>query len=768
MLTQQPTEVTLSQILEASLNGIITYESIRDEAGQIIDFQFVRLNAVARQLLHLPDDVAGKPMLEQLPGVKEAGLFDQFAQVVETGEPRRFDVPFPAGDDLFWYDMSVVRLDDGFVVTFNDITPIKRTTLENDRQRVLLDGIVNASLNGIITYQALRNESGAIYDFRAMLLNPVAQRVLALPDVEPGWLILDKFPGVKDRGLFEVYVQVVETGQPQRFETPFEINGVSGWYDVAVVRLDDGFVITFNDITESKQATMAVERQTALLNSVLDSSINGIMSFDAIRDETNTIVDFRILTANAASEQFTQLPAQTLVGSTAMTLFPANVETGLFARYVHTTETGEPTHLDVHYEQEQGSLDIWLNITAQKLGDGFVVTFADISVSKRAAQAIEQAARQLQMMIDTSQTGIMLISPVRNDADTIIDFRFRVVNRQVASYVGQQPDTLIGALASRWFPDYRTNGLLDRYRQTCLTGEPQRFDFHYQSTITTADVWFDIASARIDGDVLVTFSDYTTLKQLQQQLEQSILELQRSNQNLEQFAYVASHDLQEPLRKIQAFGDIIQTRYAPVIGSDGADMIRRMQSAANRMQVLIKDVLAYSRVATRRETVAPVNLNTVLDEVENDLETVIEHSQAIIRRARLPTLPGDAPQLRQLFQNLISNALKFRQPGQTPIISVMARLVPGRDTPFSLTPTDGDRLFYQITVADNGIGFEPHYAQQIFQIFQRLHGRTQYEGTGIGLAIVQKVVENHQGYIRAEGQPGAGATFDILLPAGDD
>ena len=222
------------------------------------------------------------------------------------------------------------------------------------------------------------------------------------------------------------------------------------------------------------------------------------------------------------------------------------------------------------------------------------------------------------------------------------------------------------------------------------------------------------------------------------------------------------------MRKIQAFGDIIKSQFAPVIGDGGADMIGRMQSAAARMQILIKDVLAYSRIATKRETVESVNLNQVVADVLSDIETAINDKQAIVTIGLLPTVRGDAAQLRQLFQNLVSNALKFTKTNKntgSPTISINSCQIHGRDSiGFVLPSNEIDRLFHLIEVIDNGIGFDPEQAERIFQVFQRLHGRSEYQGTGIGLAIVQKVIDNHQGHIMAEGRPGQGATFRILLP----
>ena len=338
--------------------------------------------------------------------------------------------------------------------------------------------------------------------------------------------------------------------------------------------------------------------------------------------------------------------------------------------------------------------------------------------------------------------------------------------------MGQEPEAVIGGLGSEWFPDYKTNGLFEAYRKTYLTGESQRFDIHYDGS--GIDVWLDIMATKMGDEVLVTFGDYTPLKKLQQELEASVLDLQRSNANLEQFAYVASHDLQEPLRKIQAFGDILETKYGPLLGEHGADMIQRMQSAAARMQILIKDVLAYSRIATRRDAIRLVNLGEIVTNVVDDLETAITDHQATVTIDALPTVVGDAGQLRQLFQNLLSNSLKFmkplsddraKEPDQSnAFISITVQTIRGRDAGMAILPGDADRQFHLIEVADNGIGFDPHHADRIFQVFQRLHNRTVYQGTGIGLAIVKKVVENHNGYIQAVGRPGEGATFQILLP----
>ena len=215
---------------------------------------------------------------------------------------------------------------------------------------------------------------------------------------------------------------------------------------------------------------------------------------------------------------------------------------------------------------------------------------------------------------------------------------------------------------------------------------------------------------------------------------------------------MASHDLQEPLRKIQTFGERLAVKWGEALGEGGRDYLARMQNAAARMQTLIEDLLSYSRVTTRPEPFSPVALAPLVQEVVADLSARIEQTGGRVEVDDLPVIESSPHQMRQLFQNLLGNSLKFHGL-EPPVLRVSARPAPA---------PDGERV--EIRVSDNGIGFEEKYLDRIFQPFQRLHGRSQYEGTGMGLAICRKIVERHGGTITAKSAPGAGATFIITLP----
>ena len=247
------------------------------------------------------------------------------------------------------------------------------------------------------------------------------------------------------------------------------------------------------------------------------------------------------------------------------------------------------------------------------------------------------------------------------------------------------------------------------------------------------------------------------------ELLESTYQLARSNDNLQNFASVASHDLQEPLRKIQQFGAILNDRFADQLG-EGVDYLNRMQAAANRMSTLIRDLLAFSRLSTQRDSALEVPLNPVINSVLMDLDLVTQETGAVLSIGKLPTVVGDASQLGQLFQNLLSNALKFRRPDVIPAIAVSAHRVAADNLPEGIKPSRHAVLYHRIDVTDNGIGFDEKYVGRIFEVFQRLHGKNSYAGTGIGLAICEKVVTNHGGAITARSQEGQGATFSVYLP----
>ena len=252
-------------------------------------------------------------------------------------------------------------------------------------------------------------------------------------------------------------------------------------------------------------------------------------------------------------------------------------------------------------------------------------------------------------------------------------------------------------------------------------------------------------------------------KMAQDRLEKTAAMLSQSNRELQDFASVASHDLQEPLRKIQAFGDRLKTKCEDQLNEDGKDYLARMQNAANRMQTLINDLLTFSRVTTKAQPFSKVDLEVVVRDVLSDLEVRIEQTGGTVEVSNLPVIDADRLQMRQLFQNLIANALKFRKPNEAAVVRISSLSESSHEVEgasWLLTTPD----VVEISISDNGIGFDEKYLDRIFTVFQRLHGRNAYEGTGVGLAVCRRIVERHGGTITAQSKPDCGATFIIKLP----
>lgn len=250
-------------------------------------------------------------------------------------------------------------------------------------------------------------------------------------------------------------------------------------------------------------------------------------------------------------------------------------------------------------------------------------------------------------------------------------------------------------------------------------------------------------------------------KQVENNLKIYMEKLKKSNQELQDFAYIASHDLQEPLRKVRAFSDRLKSKYKNALGDQGNDYLDRMQNAAARMQSFITDLLSYSRVTTKARPFAVTDLSKIVSEVLDDLQIRIEDVNGRVDVEHLPVIDADALQMRQLFQNLIGNALKYHKKDVAPLIKVYPA---EQDLKAGGSDTASHNGFCHITVEDNGIGFEEKYAEKIFGVFQRLHGRSDYKGSGVGLAICRKIIDRHSGEIIAQGKPGEGAKFIITLP----
>ena len=377
--------------------------------------------------------------------------------------------------------------------------------------------------------------------------------------------------------------------------------------------------------------------------------------------------------------------------------------------------------------------------------EGGLVVIRDISESRK----LEEATRTQDFI-----TSVLENLPNMVFVKEANELRFVMFNKAGEELLGFSRQDLVGKNDFDFFPKAEAEFFTSKDRKVLEDGKLLDIP---EETLPTRDKGprtlhtkkIPIFDKSGKPQYLLGISEDITDRKRQEEREMYTKALEVSNREMQDFVFVASHDLQEPLRKIQSFGQFLKDEFKETLGETGRDYVERMQSAAQRMQILINDLLTLTRVTTKAQPFTPVDLNQIVQEVLVDLETRISEQKGLVEVSPLPTLKADPTQMRQLFQNLIGNGLKFRKPDLPPVIKVGAATLGGN---------------VRIKVEDNGIGFDNKYAEQIFRVFERLHGRGQYEGTGIGLAICKKVVERHGGEIKAEGFPGKGSLFTIELP----
>jgi len=494
-------------------------------------------------------------------------------------------------------------------------------------------------------------------------------------------------------------------------------------------------------IPPGKQAQEALRQANAYNRSLLEASLDPLLAIGP---------DGKITDVNAATEVVTGCARPTLIGTDFSDYFtdPEKARAG----YQQVFREGLVRDYPLELRHRDGRItSVLYNASVYRDENGNVAgIFAaarDITKRKRAEEALRQSEQRFSSMLEG----------VRDYAIIFLDLDGRITswNKGAERIKGYRSEEIVGQHFSRFYaPADIATGKPARELEVA-TSEGRFEDEDWRVRKDGSRFWANVvvsalrdAGGKVTGFVKIT-RDLTSRKQAEDEIKRYAEELKRSNQELEHFAYVASHDLQEPLRTVSGFSQLLARRYQGKLDADADEFISYVVDGATRMQALINDLLAFSRIGTRGDPLAPVNWEKILQAAIENLEVAIAESGAVITNDPLPALVAYQTQLTQLFQNLFSNAIKFRRREEAPRIHVSA------------VRQDGA---WQFSVRDNGIGIAPQYFDRIFIIFQRLHGREEYSGTGIGLAICKKIVERHGGRMWVESEPGKGSTFHFTIP----
>jgi PAS domain S-box-containing protein len=525
------------------------------------------------------------------------------------------------------------------------------------------------------------------------------------------------------------------------------------------------------------QENARLAQQYDLLRTLIDSLPDNIFVKDRqSRFLVNNLAHVRTLGAVRPEE---------VLGKTDRDIFPAESANQYYADEEALMKSGQPLNREESVVIPLTGETRWLQTTKVPLRDkqgavvGLIGISRDVTERKRAEEALRQSRDELEKRVaertaQISQERLILRTLIDNLPDCIYakDAAGRKILANPADLKNLRCKTEAEAVGKSDF-DLFPKEIAEQFwadDQKVIHGEPviNREEHLFDEAgrkrwLLTSKLPLLDQNGKIVGlmgigrDITERKEAEDALRDREEKLRESATQLERSNHELQDFAYVASHDLQEPLRKIVVFGERLKEKKIEDLGPEARDYLDRMQKAAARMQTLINDLLTFSRVTTKARPFTPVNLAEVASEVVNDLEGRIEQVKGRVEIVgTLPVIDAEALQMRQLLQNLMGNALKFRRPEEPPVVKVEAQIVSGPGTP--------PQQLCKLMVSDNGIGFDEKYLDRIFNVFQRLHTRNEYEGTGMGLAITRKIALYHGGDITAKSQPGHGSTFIVTLP----
>lgn len=759
-----------------------------------------RYNNVATAVINIIETDIGRPISQLTHQIRNGQVMDEIKKVNDTGETIEKEVELVNGACYLVRIMPYLRQDkirDGIVITLVDISAVK--SLNN-----LVKTVFDTSVNPILVFRTARNAQQQVIDFTCSVANNIAYESFGHTPANQMISLKSDLPDLATPSLWKKYVEVTESGKPVSTEISFIKAEQRRWYLARINQLEDGFMLILSDISLRKEAEeklrknyneLLVTKETLKnLNNELEVKVQertrdlkeSEERFRMVASLTNDVIwdwdfaanrlwwsdgyyDLLDIPASQRNENKHQNRLQHIVEDDRRRVEAAFNE----------LLNGSTSELNIAYRLTKPNGDI-----ANVLDRGVLIrdeqgmpyrmigAMVDVTKLEKSSQQLQDKNQQLQLLIQ--QFRFVTDFMPQMVWSTLPDGRHDFYNQQWYEYTGLSfEQTKDEGWATVLHPEDNERSWVT-WKKSLNTGEPYEIEYRMRRYDGVYRWFLGRALPLRDeqGRILKWFGTCTDIddqKKAERLLEEKINErtqelrlvnqrLESSNADLMQFASVASHDLKEPLRKIHFYTDMLRKQYNGETDEKITSFLDRIKKSSSRASSLIDDVLSYSRLSSDN-LYEKVDLEKIVMDILQDYELVINEKKARIELSSLPKIEAVPGQMRQLFQNIIANALKFHEPGKAPEIFINCKETDGGSYP-KLQEED----LYEIRIRDNGIGFNEQYSKKIFSLFQRLNNKEQYEGTGIGLAIAYKIVERHHGLIIAKGEENRGAEFTIVLP----